>query len=336
MTRFGFRTVVGLTVSGIFLYFAIRRINLLATWTILSGVQVVFLIFAAAIYLVATWVRAWRWLYLFEGLQPRVSTLFAATAVGYMVNNILPLRLGELARSHYLTQKADVQFPQAFATILVERFLDLLAALILVGITFFFVQYPAWVVKGFYLAFVLTAALAAALFVIRHFRNACRRVITTLAGYGPAGLGRAFGRGFESFRAGLGALRMGRHLVPISLLSILLWLCYSMAIIQVFRSFGWDMPPSAPWGVLAFMNLAMMIPSAPGQLGTVQFFLVLILGLYGVQKEAAFSFSVVLHFVIYVTMTTVGLFYFIGAQVPLGRVARMSVSQAAISAGSKT
>jgi hypothetical protein len=240
-----------------------------------------------------------------------------------MMNNLLPAHLGDVGRAYFLAQRENVRFVPAFATVIVERTLDVFGLLILAGITSFFIPYPSWIARGIYGGAGLGIGMAVVLVGLRLFPDRCEQMVKRLEVWLPKRLAQRLSRAISSFVTGLGALKMGRHLVSIFLISVALWVCYFLFIVPVFWSFGWTMPLGASWAVLVFMSLAMMIPSAPGQLGAVQFFVVSALALYGLKGDAALGFSVVLHGVIYVTTIAAGLFCLIGQQGSLFQLARL-------------
>lgn len=317
------RTLLGLALSGVLLYLAVRNADLSKTLYLILGINPLYTVLSGLLYLAATWIRAWRWSYLFTPVRLRIAKLFAATAVGYMMNNLLPARLGDVVRAYFLAQRENVRFIPAFATIMVERTLDVFGLLILIGVTSFFVPYPSWIARGIYGGAGLGIGMAVVLVGLRLFPDRCEQMVKRLEVWLPKRLEQRLSRAISSFISGLGALKMGRHLASIFLISVALWICYFLFVVSVFWSFGWTMPLGASWAVLVFMSLAMMIPSAPGQLGAVQFFVVLALALYGLKGDAALGFSVVLHGVTYVTTIAAGLFCLVGQQVSLFQLARL-------------
>ena len=84
--------------------------------------------------------RAYRWKYMLAPIKKvRYPNLLAATCIGFMANNILPLRLGEYARAHSLShQDEDVSKSSALATIFIERMVfDLFALLLIFGVVLY-------------------------------------------------------------------------------------------------------------------------------------------------------------------------------------------------------
>ena len=90
------------------------------------------LIVSVPSYIAAVWVRALRWRYLTEGIAPMPrGTLFRAMAIGFTVNNLLPLRIGEFARSWYLARETGTSATSVFASVALERVIDVVALIML-------------------------------------------------------------------------------------------------------------------------------------------------------------------------------------------------------------
>ena len=102
------------------------------TWDALKGAEYGWLVPAVAVYFVAVAFRAIRWHYLLRHMKSiPAGRLYPVVVVGYMANNLLPIRLGEFVRSWHLGQREGVSKSAALATIIVERVLDGIVLLIL-------------------------------------------------------------------------------------------------------------------------------------------------------------------------------------------------------------
>ena len=87
---------IGLLISAVLLYFALRGLDFGKMWEVLKTAQYIWLIPGIAVYFVAVWVRAWRWHYLLRPLKKiPTATMFPVVAIGYFGNNVIPARAGE-------------------------------------------------------------------------------------------------------------------------------------------------------------------------------------------------------------------------------------------------
>ena len=116
---------VGLLISVVFLYLAFRKIDFRDLWSTLVSVQYWWLIPGLGIYFVGVLVRTWRWQFLLAPLKKvSIKTLFPIINIGYMGNNVFPLRMGEVLRAVVLKRRESVSISGSLATIVVERIFD--------------------------------------------------------------------------------------------------------------------------------------------------------------------------------------------------------------------
>ena len=106
-------------------------------WRLLAGANYLYLAPAIALYFVGQWLRAWRWQFLLSPVADiPVRRLFVVVNIGYMANNLLPARLGELVRAAYLAHREEkVGAPASIATLSVERLYDGLTLLAIGAVT---------------------------------------------------------------------------------------------------------------------------------------------------------------------------------------------------------
>jgi len=112
---------LGIAISALFLWLALRGLRLADVWQAIRGAQYLWLIPGLAAYWIGVWVRSWRWTYLLRPLK-RISTrtAFPIVVIGYMGNNILPARTGELLRAYVLRRSEKVPISGSLATIVLD------------------------------------------------------------------------------------------------------------------------------------------------------------------------------------------------------------------------
>ncbi|MCJ7530617.1 MAG: flippase-like domain-containing protein, partial [Anaerolineales bacterium] len=116
---------LGVVISLVFLYWALRGLHLGDVWQVIMSANYWWLIPGVAMYFMGVWARAWRWHYLLRPVKPvPTATMFPIVAIGYMGNNIYPARAGELLRAVVLKRREDVPVSASLATIIVERIFD--------------------------------------------------------------------------------------------------------------------------------------------------------------------------------------------------------------------
>src|SRR5438105_3805238 len=118
----GPRLWIGLVVSLVCLVLAFRGVDMGAAAALIAGANYWLLLPALAAYFAGVWVRAVRWRYLLRPIKPMPSgRLFPVVVIGYMANDVLPARMGEIARAYVLGRQEGVSSTSVLATIAVER-----------------------------------------------------------------------------------------------------------------------------------------------------------------------------------------------------------------------
>ncbi|MEX0646161.1 MAG: lysylphosphatidylglycerol synthase transmembrane domain-containing protein [Balneolaceae bacterium] len=139
MTKRALNIIVSLVVAGLFIWLAIRNVNLPEVWAQIQSVTFYWLPFFVIVMLFSHFLRAerWRLLLVNEGKEVNRSTLFAGVMLGYVVNNIVP-RLGEISRPVYVAKKGNMNSSSLLGTIVTERLFDLATMILLIAIAAFF------------------------------------------------------------------------------------------------------------------------------------------------------------------------------------------------------
>jgi len=301
---------IGIVISGAFLLLAFRKVSLGELKLALKGAQYAYLVPAVILMLATLWIRALRWRFLLHPLKTiGMKSLFEATAIGLMGNNLLPARVGEFMRAHVIGEKESISRSASFATIVVERIFDgftilLFLAVILIAES---TGFPGWLRNASAVAIVFYLGALAFLILLAVKTKAALRMAEALSRPFPERARRLLLHALGSFAAGLGILRSTRDIVISAVLSPLVWLPSAAVIYLLFISFGIHLPIVVSFLLLIALCLGVMIPSAPGFIGTIQFISVAVLSLFGVSRSQALSFSLVLHACTFIPVTAAGL-----------------------------
>jgi hypothetical protein len=239
--------------------------------------------------------RGWRWhlVMRFAAVPHRRRDAFGLTLVGYMGNNVLPARGGEVLRIGLLGQRTTARRREVLGTVIVERALDVavLAALFAV-LTWVGVKGSAGGPTGAAVAAAGIGAAAVALFVYERLRRAGR---------------------FERFAAAVrpvaGALKLLARPqgIPLALLSLVIWCLDGFTFMLIARSVGVELNGLDAIGVVVLASLAAAIPAAPGYVGT--FDAAMLVGLHaaGIEGGDAVGVLVLARFAFFVPVTIAGL-----------------------------
>jgi uncharacterized protein (TIRG00374 family) len=292
-----FRIAVSIIISVVFLGFAMRGVD----WqqAIAAMAQANYL-YCIPMTLGAVWqlyIRAQRWRILLRPIgQPRMETLVAATNIGFMANMVLPLRAGEVIRPVLVSQQEKEPLGGILATIVLERLFDLFTILLLFGLTASILPVDETVTRwGFRLLGVSGLIAAGALF-IRWQEVLALRLLKLASSPLPANIGEAIEKFFSGFVQALKVLDSPLAVLQITAWSFFLWL--EIAAIFGCAILAFHLPVPLVLGSIAvavIVAIAVSAPSAPGFIGAFQLGCTFALQIFGVPKDDAFAYSIVLH-----------------------------------------
>jgi uncharacterized membrane protein YbhN (UPF0104 family) len=250
-------------------------------------------------------IRAWRWQYLLAPLgHTSFASAFRATAVGFAASSVLPARAGEVIRPYFLARQERLSATGAFATIILERLLDVVTVLALLAVYVFVfgrglhatnpVAFTAVKYAGAAAAAGTGAALVV-LFLLAGDPAWLGRTLTRLGQVLPSALATLLGRIAEKFATGLGAIRRPGRLLVALILSFPLWLCIAFGIWAGAVAFHLPVPFTGSFLLVALLVIGVAVPT-PGAVGGFhEAFRQGATLFYGATNEGAVGAAIVLH-----------------------------------------
>ena len=320
------KTLTGIVISAVFLFFAFRKVDIHEINLAFRSVEYIYLIPIVFLLLSSFWLRAVRWKYLLQPVKTiKISSLFSAAMIGFMANNLLPARLGEFVRAYAIGEKEKISKSSSLATIVVERILDGFTLLLFLAFIFVFwsFSFPGWLRSTSYLALVFY--VFAVLFLI--LLKVRTKVMLSISEYIirplPGRVRRPFIKIMDSFVGGLNILHSVKDIILSIILSVIIWL-HSVAVIYILLiSFGINISVFASFLLLVALGIGVMVPSAPGFVGTIQIVCVAVLSLFTVSKSEALSFSIIYHAVTFIPVTAIGLIYLFKEEISFAEFKKM-------------
>lgn len=270
-------------------------------------------------------IRAFRWQYLLEPLgRTGFGNAFRATAVGFAASSLLPARAGEVIRPYFLARHERLSATGAFATIILERLLDLATVLVLLA-SFVFVFGRDWsnanpsVAAGVKWAGATAGGLAlaslAVLFILAGDPARLGRAVRRIEQSVPSALAALVSRIAEKFATGLGALRRPGRLLVAMAWSFPLWLSIALGIWAVTMAFDLPIPFTGSFLLMALLVIGVSVPT-PGSVGGFhEAFRIGVTAFYGASNAKAVGAAIVLHALTIGPSLLLGLFF--AAQVGL-------------------
>lgn len=307
MTRKRLAALLGLAGTGAFLWLALRDVRLPELRRALAAADARWLAPMAAIVAADVLIRALRWRVLLSRARPGASVLELARleAIGLGVNNVLFLRLGEVARGLLAGRRLGIPALAALASVVVERALDVAALLAIFLLACAAVPgfVPPAVRAG---AAALLAAAVAGLAVLAAAERALEE-----GGWAERALRRVPRVHDLVSQLALGAavLRRPAAALQAALLSLLLWSADAVLFWCGARALGLGALVDYPRAVLvlSWAGAGAALPAAPGALGAFEAVVADVMGRFGASPEQAFAYALVCHMVMYLLVTTAGL-----------------------------
>lgn len=301
-----------------FLYVAFRDTDFVKVYEGIRSADYWWMLVMFMFIMISHVVRSWRWRYMLEPVKPgiRFRHLFSGVMVGYFLNNILP-RAGELVRPYTIGKLAGVPKSAALGTIVVERIIDTISFLALVAAIPLVYDGPLresfpWLEETGFILFAVAMGTVLMFFALMIRRDWTDRLLGIAGRVLPERFARRLQAIGHSFLDGFVFLiRPGRFLI-ISVLSILVWGLYVMAMQVSFYAFGLqpELGLRSAIVIQAIASIGFAMPT-PGATGTYHYFTSMALvSLFKVPSDIALSFATVTHGIPYVGVTIIGLYYF--------------------------
>ncbi|HET6320288.1 MAG TPA: lysylphosphatidylglycerol synthase transmembrane domain-containing protein [Chloroflexota bacterium] len=317
------QVLLGAAISLICVVLALRGLDLAQVWRALAQARYVLLLPAIALYFAGVWVRSVRWQQLLWPIR-RVpaARLFPVVVIGYMANDVLPLRLGEVARCFVLRRREGIAQTAALGTVLVERVMDGLTMLAFMGLTLPLLPFSAALYQLMGAAGVLFLVVTIALAALALRPAFAERVLDLSLKPLPAGVRTRIRSVVLSFLSGVAALGGASAALRVFGLSCAAWLLE--AAMYLVLMFAFPIIPSAVLAVLttAVANLGTLVPSSPGYVGVFDFIGRSVLAQFGVPDEAALAYVLVVHAALIVPVTLLGFVFTWQEGVSLREVAK--------------
>ena len=262
--------------------------------------------------------RAIRWRLILRDADGRglpLGPLWHATAIGFMANNLLPVRAGEVARAYAARQALPVRFTTALASVGVERVLDGLVLVGLLAVTLAAPSFPRHaLIGGASLSSLATgaAALFAAVLVVALF--VVHRPAPTLAlldriarALLPARFADRASQAVRGLVAGLEVLRNPGRFLGVVAWSLVLWIVNAASFAVCFRAFGLQVPAESALLLQAIIGFGVALPAAPGFVGVFEAATRATLAIYGVDATRAVGYALAYHVSTFIPITLLGL-----------------------------
>jgi uncharacterized protein (TIRG00374 family) len=317
--RPGWRAALGVVLSATLIYWTLHGISPTEVAHQLSHADP--LLFAGATFCATAIfaLRALRWHTILEPVAGRIAfgPLWRATAVGMMVNNVVPARAGEIARAYALTRETPVPFATALASLAVDRLFDAIVLLLLAASalldpalsstdTLAGQPVSSFAAGAVTIVLLLLLGLYSLVFfpkqLLRLFELFARRVSPSVEERGRGVL--------ETFIHGLSVLRRPGRFAAVFGWTLAHWFLNALGFWLAFKAVGISAPFSAALFLQAFIALGTAVPAMPGFFGVFEYMSVQGLAVYGVGQQQAATWAIGYHLFSFIPITLIGAYYF--------------------------
>lgn len=307
---------LGIAISAVCVWWELREVRPSQIVAALAHSRGVGFVGLMALTILGFWIRAFRWRWLIAAPKPLSnSRLFSATMVGFMANNLLPFRLGEFVRPMVLARRESLSRTRLLATIVVERVIDMITLLAIFGIALLLHPISSDTAAGRLtnagaaLLVGLCVGLTVVLVVLERTPALMGRLLDALGSRLPGGVGKRLVNAFHHFAEGLTLFRDLPRLLWVFLLSFLMFGVFALCLTISMWSLHLDIPWYGGLIMLVITAIGIMVPAAPGYIGTLNIACDAGLALFGVSREVSVPFAWFFWAGQWLPVTLVGLFY---------------------------
>jgi uncharacterized protein (TIRG00374 family) len=319
---------VGLVIAAAALFLAYRKTDPSELLTALGGISWPLLLIVLPLLAVSYLCRILQWRVLLSPIADvSMGDASGPLLTGFMLNSLLPGRVGELARALLLSRRTNVPRASSFATVVLARLLDglTLAGMTLVVLMVLQSRLDDTIRMGLIAAGAMYAVVLVVLVALRRWKERAAAVIAAPFGWlGMKPVGLRVKRLLISFSLGLEVMNSWRRLFLAVLYSILIWGSLALSVVPVFAAMHLEILWYYPLLVLILAGLGMLIPTPAGT-GTVHGALVLVMpGLIGIPVEVVRVFALLFHSSQFLPIILVGLFAALREGVTPSYIGRLS------------
>jgi len=309
---------LGTAISAVFLYLAFHNVDLHLIYHSIQSTSIPLIITVGFLTVILYLIRALRWFHLLEPIKKiGLGSLFSSTVIGFAANCVLPARLGEFIRANYIGRMERISKSSSLGTIVVERLFDTFTILLIFAFVMFFIDFPGeWVsagralrTGGLFLSLLFLVSIAL-LIVLKEKTSTFLMVFEKTLVFLPKKQRYKLITMLDGFSKGLVLVKGPSQLIAVIFYSLVLW---GLSVAQIYvlgLSMGLSLPFMAPFFILVLLCFSVIIPSAPGYIGTFHVACQYGLIFYGFSRTHALSMAIILHAAGFIPTVLLGLLVF--------------------------
>ncbi|HEX2965088.1 MAG TPA: lysylphosphatidylglycerol synthase transmembrane domain-containing protein [Syntrophorhabdaceae bacterium] len=313
-------TIAGFLISILLLYLALRGLDFGQLLLALKNADLRFAFLPMLCIIMALVICSYRWSKL-VGNGVRFSESFISVTIGLFINNVLPARIGEVARGYALSRKTGLSFTYSVTSVFVDRFFDLIGLLI---ITFVFLPkdtLPEPLKKAIYMLLGLLI-VCATLFIAFSRKRVADKISDRLSTIQRPFIAKLSKRILE-IQHNLARIGSPLNLLYFIALAFAAWFFMSMGLYFCMLTLGVKVPFLKVPFICALLNMSLIVPSSPGYIGVYQYVLQQLLSVYQIPRESALAVSLLLHASWYIPYNLMGVIFLVKENMKIKDIQKM-------------
>lgn len=280
---------LGLIISIIFVYLLLRNIDFFELWNTLKNINVIYLLLAIIFAVIDLYFRAYKWKTI---LVDKVNLNNASKSFffGFALNSIFPFRLGDIGRTFVI--KKNIAIRQGLGAVIFERIIEGLTLVFCFALVLFlFAQKSSFLYKIFYLVLIIFTVALLCLIILLLFRDLLINLLKRIKLKSLADTCNLVVSGFEN-------IKNIDYFVKVIILTFIMWLISFFMFYFVSLALNLKLSFYIVMFCVIMLNFAIILPSAPGGIGLVEYVLMLTLGLFTITNSFALSFAILIRLIL--------------------------------------
>lgn len=304
--------LAGLIIGAILLYLSFRNVNVSEMVAALTKANYGFILLSISALMLSHYLRALRWQIFLAPIKTINSgSLFSALVIGYAANTFVPGHLGELLRAFVLGKRHNILTSKTFASIVLERIVDVLSLIFVMVLVILVYPFPDWVFRSGLIMLAGSIFVLVILIVFKISEAKTSQLMHTMFKPLPEKVANRVNLLILNFLSGIMPLKSLRDYFYTVILSVSIWFCYALVYHFCLRAFNLIEIYNLSWYVglivLVFTTISIVVPSSPGYIGTYHYLCQMALTMIGVSTTEALSYAAIAHAVNILPVTLVGL-----------------------------
>ncbi|MDP4179597.1 MAG: lysylphosphatidylglycerol synthase transmembrane domain-containing protein [Bacillota bacterium] len=315
------KNLIGILISIALLYWLFRKVEFKKLGDTLLHINYFLIIPAVLLQITSYWMRSLRWSAMLGSIKKiKTSRLFPIICINYMANSVLPLRGGDLVRAYLIGRNDDISKTAALSTVIVEKIYDGITLLLFMGAISLVYPFPPKIKSlGLAATAIFVGALLFTIFIVL-FKETALKLVKMLTKFLPEKFSIKIIKIFEKLIEGFDVIKDKKSLLPVTLYSIIIWALEGSLVFTISLAFGLDNVFYLSVFTLVVTNFGIMIPSAPGNLGTFEGACNTALSVFKVADSTAIGFALVYRVFLYIPVTTLGFIFLLKEGLSLSAV----------------